>query len=146
MIGAKVDMREIEKGLEAMADPKVVDRAARALKKPMRDDQRDHARQAEGSDGTWPARKRLVGRGKKVLRRNRRKLLGKLPRATIVYARGGVVTAMSRAKFSLAHQDGARVGRGAKLPKREFLWISDGLLTTAAAELQEAALRGWGGG
>lgn len=144
-VGADVDTRELAGGLAAMADRKVVDAVARALKKPMRQDQRDHARAMEGPDGRWPGRKRLGGRGKKALRRNRRKLLGKLPGATIVYARSGTVTAESRAKWAEAHRKGAIVGRGAKLPPRDFLWISDGLMTTAAAELQEAVLRAWGG-
>lgn len=144
-VGVKVDNRDLDKGLAAMADQGLVDAVARALKKPMRLDQRDHAAKAEGPESKWAPRKRLGTKGKKAQRRNRRKLLGKLPRATIVFSRGGVVTAQSRAKFSAAHQDGATVGRGAKLPARPFLWISDGLETTAAVELQDAVLKAWGG-
>lgn len=141
--GAKVDTRDVDRGLAAIADTNVLARTARALKKPMRVDQRDHAAQAEGPDGKWAPRKRLGSRGKKTAARNRRKLLGRLPRATAITAEGGTVSAVSRAKWSLVHQEGGRVGRGATLPARPFLWISEGLLTTAAAELQAAALGAW---
>jgi hypothetical protein len=145
-VDVKVDMRELEHGLAAMCSTRTLTEVARRLRKPMRADQRDHARKMEGPDGSWPPRKKRLGRGKAAKKRNRRKLLGRLPGAIKVYARGEVVTAESLAKWAEAHRTGARVGRGAKLPIRDFLWISDGLMTTAAAELQEVALRAFGGG
>jgi phage gpG-like protein len=145
-VDADIDLRELTGGLDAMVHPRVIDAVARELKKPMRLDMRMHGQERQGPDGPWVPRKRLEGRGKKVLRRNRRKLLGKLPTAVIVTARNGIVRAESRAKWAAIHQDGGTAGRGARIPRREFLWISDGLMTLASEELQKAVLRAWGGG
>ena len=55
------------------------------------------------------------------------------------------VVAFSRVKWSSAHNDpnGARVGRGAKLPGRIFLWASDQLLKLAAATFEKHILGRW---
>jgi phage gpG-like protein len=98
----------------------------------MRADQRDHSKQKEGPDGKWPARKRLGSSTKKARRRNARKLLGKLPNAVVITASSTSVVARSRAAWSSVHQDGGRAGKGAVIPRRQFLWISDELLQTAA--------------
>lgn len=120
-VGGDIDVRLVDVGLAAMGDPKLAADIARDLKKPLRADQRDHARQQEGPDGKWPKRK-LGGR---------RRVLGKLPAAIKVTARGSMVSAVSRASWSGAHQDGAVVGRGARLPARPFLWLSNELLELA---------------
>lgn len=118
----RIDVREVDLGLAALRDRRLVADIVRDLKKPLRADQRDHAKAQEGPEGKWPAR-RLGGR---------RRILGRLPSAVKVTGRNGVVTVASRASWSLAHQEGGRVGRGAVLPARPFLWISEAMLAAAA--------------
>lgn len=120
-IGGSIDVRGVDLGLERMGDKRLVGAIARELKKPLRADQRAHARDQAGPDGKWPKRK-LGGR---------RRVLGKLPNAVRVVARRGMVSAESRVPWSGAHQDGDKVGRGATLPARRFLWISDDMLQLA---------------
>lgn len=132
-VRAKVDLRDVYQGLDGMADPRALSRGVRALKRPLREDQRDHARKAEGPDGRWAARK-LGGR---------RRPLGRLPGAVKTVVTADAVSVISKARWSEAHMTGATVGHGAKLAPRVFLWVSDGLATTAADLLRDAVLEGW---
>jgi phage gpG-like protein len=121
--------------------------AFRELRKPMRGDQREHARRAEGPGGHWPAR--APATEERRLRRNRRlripkalrlispvktqrrstpaAILGRLPRALRIDSGELWVRATSRATFGGSHNEGAMVGRrrSVKLPRREFVWVSD---------------------
>lgn len=126
-VSGTVDVAQVDLGLERMADKKLAGVIARDLKKPLRDDQRDHAKAQEGPEGKWPKRK-LGGR---------RRVLGKLPAALKVGARSGLVYVESRVRWSGAHQDGGKVGRGAVLPERRFLWISPKMIETANAVATE---------
>lgn len=56
-----------------------------------------------------------------VDRAESRPILGQLPHTLVVDVSGGAVTLMSRTheKWSAAHNEGASVGNGAQLPKRE---------------------------
>lgn len=120
-LGGNIDVHDVDLGLERMGDKRLVAAIARELKKPLRADQRAHARDQAGPDGKWPKRK-LGGR---------RRILGKLPNAVRMIARRGMVSAESRVSWSGAQQDGGKVGRGATLPPRRFLWISDDMLRVA---------------
>lgn len=132
-VSVTVDIGKVEEGFDAMERRAgMLGDAFRQLKKPMRADQRSHSKQKEGPDGAWPARKRLGSGTKKARRRNARKLLGRLPNAIVVKSYRSAVVAQSRASWSSVHQEGGRVGRGAVVPRRQFLWISDELLKTAA--------------
>lgn len=131
---------KLEAAFAAAIDPRVLRTVARELKKPLREDQRDHAKAQEGPLGKWPKRK-LGGR---------RRVLGRLPGAIRVLVShevgGSVVTATSKVKWSGAHQDGpTRVGHGTVLPRRQFLWISPRLAEIAAASLAAAAAAPLGG-
>jgi hypothetical protein len=104
------------------------------LRKPALIDQRQHDQAARGPDGRWPplaastlARRARMTKTKSGRKRKPNKLLGRLPKAmqSIVNTRSLIVR--SRVKWSLAHQRGARVGNGAILPRRQFMWISDWL-------------------
>lgn len=115
------------------------------LRKPMHYDQRDHRDRQRGPQGPWqqlaPSTKARYAREGK--RRNRR-ILARLPNAryTIVTARA--LTMRSRVRWSMAHQDGpTRVGRGARLPQRQFLWISKRLLQEARRHFNLALWQRW---
>jgi len=112
---AKVDMKRVLTG----------------LRKPATVDLRQHDHAARAPDGAWPglalstiARRTKMIRTKGGRLRKQNKLLGRLPRAlqSIVSSRSLIMR--SRVKWSMAHQKGAIVGRGSRLPRRQFMWIS----------------------
>lgn len=137
--------------------------AFRELRKPFRSDQVGHARGEEGPGGKWPARSPLTEARRLARNRNVRttkamkavllrkptkrstpkRILGRLPSA-VVYTVGELfIRATSRAKFGGAHQKGATVGRGSRVPQRMFLWLSDGLRAKARELLAEHVMKGW---
>ncbi len=114
---------------------------------PARFDQRDHDNKELAPDGSWPAlHPSTVARRARMAKSKRRrakprKLLGRLPKAmqNIVSAKSLIVR--SRVKWSLAHQKGAIVGRGSRLPRRQFMWISDWLKGQARKLLEQTMMR-----
>jgi phage gpG-like protein len=127
------DLRDVVAGLDAMAGSGAVAEGLRRLRKPLRADQRDHSKKAEGPDGRWPARQQ----------KGRRRLLGRLPSTVKITSNQSVLSAVSGVAWSAIHQEGGIANNGAKIPARPFLWISDGLLTQAAAELRDAVIGRW---
>lgn len=132
-LSATVDLRQVEAGLDAMGNPQVVAKALRAVRKPLRDDQRDHAKRNEGPGGKWPAR----------TLKSRKRLLGRLPTAVKVTSTSTSVSAVSSVPWSSVHQEGGIVGRGARIPARPFLWASESLKTRAAEILRDAVKGEW---
>lgn len=124
----------------AAAAPVVVTAVAKALRGPVRQDQVNHARAQEGPEGPWPARAPRPGRRR---RGRARRLLGRLPSAIRLSVTGATIRAESKARRALAsaHQYGARVGKGAVVPRRQYLWISDELLRIAEQALIEASTK-----
>lgn len=138
-------------------------RVFKELRGPARFDQNHHDRTAEGPDGRWPAlaastlarnkwiRSRKGTKAKARLpgsRRRRpksRKLLGRLPRAleSIVSAHSLAIRSRVRRGLGLVHQAGGRAGRGSRIPRRQYLWISDWLKEKARVAFQDALLRSW---
>lgn len=114
-------------------------------------DQQNHDRALRGPDGPWPAlaastiARRMRPRGKSKTGKNRSwptKLLGRLPKSLQAIPSKMKLLVRSRVKeFSLAHQGGAIVGNGARLPRRQFLWISDWLLERCRVEFVRAMAR-----
>lgn len=104
------------------------------LKGPATFDLRHHWRKDEAPWGHWPGlapstlerRTRKRGRGKDGKRRSwPKKLLGRFPTAIkhIVSKRSLIV--QSRVKrFSMIHQEGGVAGHGARIPSRQYMWIS----------------------
>lgn len=135
LLAARVDLSFVERALSAAKDPRTLAAAWRKARKPLRADQRDHAKRKAGSDGSWASRspltQRKVGQGHGNAKRPR-KLLGKLPGALTASSSTKGVKVESRAKWSRAIQEGGRVGNGARLPAREFLWASATVLGIVA--------------
>lgn len=114
-------------------------------------DQQQHDRATQGPDGAWPQlapstiARRMRPRGKSKTGKNRSwptKLLGRLPKSLQSIPSKGSLIVRSRVKeFSLAHQGGAIVGHGSRLPRRQFLWISPWLLERARIEFLRAINR-----
>lgn len=146
LVTATVDLGDVDTGLVA------IERRAHALgpvmqslKKPLRDDQTNHKRAQSGPSGAWPARSpETIARahGKRKLPRA---ILGRLPAATSYKATPTAVTGTSKVRWSGAHQDGDVVGHGARLPAREYLYISDEMLELASNEVATALVNAFGG-
>jgi phage gpG-like protein len=164
-IDANFDLTEVDR---AMADVEARARrlapAFRELRRPLRTDQRAHARAAEGPDGRWPprspfteARRQVRNRAVRVhrfdvLRRGEgrrrstpKQILGRLPAAILVKVGELYIRATSRAAWAGIHQYGGNAGRGrrVRIPARPFLWLSDGLLRTARDVLGNYVVKGW---
>lgn len=160
-----LDLGEVDRAIETVETrAKRLGPAFRELRKPFRADQASHAKSEEGPNGKWPARspltearRRARNRGvrqtkamktialrKATKRSTPKRLLGRLPGA-VAYKVGELfIRATSFAKkIGGAHQQGATVGRGVRLPKREFLWPSAKLLDTAFDVLGKYVVKGW---
>lgn len=159
MIVAKVDDRSVQQGLRevAKAGHDLAD-VFRRMRQPMRRDQAEHARAEAGPDGPWPARKSRSRERKLYAKVRRRRggastaqvfrfngLLGVLPDLIQVKAVGATVIARSPIKWARAHADGATVGRGADLPERPFLWVSEDLAALASKMIGDHLSRAWKG-
>jgi hypothetical protein len=152
MLRAKVDTTEIDRGLAAMTqEARNLGPAWKEARKPMRADQRDHARRREGPDGPWAPKaastraREALARKRAGKRRGSRRLLGRLPSAITITADRRRVVARSRARgvVSGTHQDGGTAGRGARIPARVFLWASESLLNVVAGIIEKHILGRW---
>jgi hypothetical protein len=115
-------------------------KAFRRIRPHMRKDQRDHAARREGPESAWPKRAAStlakMGRSKSG-RRLVRRPMGKLTTAVAYSASDKGVFGESRVPWSLAHYARTRVGHGAILEARPFLWISDSLTRIASRLLAD---------
>jgi phage gpG-like protein len=162
--GAYIDLTEVDRALaDVETRAKRMAPAFRELRKPLRLDQRDHARGEKGPGGKWPARSALTEERRTAKNRRVRltkamqsiapkklrhrstpkRLLGRLP-AAVIYATGELfVRATSRVAWSGVHQEGGSVGRGSKIPARPFLWLSEVILDKAKQTLAAFVVKGW---
>lgn len=144
-VSATVDFADAFRGINAMGQRAVLLPAMKALKAPMRLDQREHAKAKIGPEGGWAPRTQATlaqHRKKKLPSR----ILGRLPTAVSYLATGLSVVGESRVAWSSVHQDGGTAGHGAKIPARPFLWISEKLLGIAVNALEGAVLAAFGAG
>lgn len=122
-------------------------RAWRELKPVLKVDIREHFRAREGPDGKWPPLAASTKEKRKAARGGRRRrggLLGKLRTAFTIEFDEKELRAESRVpEWASAHQDGATVGRGAKLPKRTHIWMSNEFIDRAVERLIEHITRRW---
>jgi phage gpG-like protein len=104
------------------------------LKGPATFDLRHHWRKDEAPQGHWPGlaastlarRTRRRGRDKNGKNRNwPKKLLGRFPTAIQHIVSKHSLVVRSRVKrFSMIHQAGGVAGHGARIPSRQYMWIS----------------------
>ncbi len=137
MMDGKVDTRAVDRGLEALAvkSGRVLPHILGEFGKHIRRDLKAHQRTQSGPDGPWPKLSPATVRKRRRAKRGKggsRRPLGKLP--TLVTARivdGEAIQVRPRpqvAKLAAAHDQGAVVGHGARLPAREWFYVSDELL------------------
>ena len=150
MIRATVDMTEVDRGIDSLtAAARDKSPVYKELRKPLRQDQAEHAKRREGPAGKWPAKSPFTlarearARKRAGKKRGSRRLLGKLPSAIAVKADRNKVVAYSRVRWSSIHQDGGAAGRGAKIPARPFLWASQKLLEKARELFENHILGRW---
>jgi phage gpG-like protein len=126
LAGARVELGFVERALIALRNPDLRP-AWREAKKPLRADQREHAKRQQGEGGAWPGRspltQRKAGTGSGKNKRPR-KLLGRLPGAISGKSTRSGVVLTSRAAWSGIHKSGGTAGYGARIPARDFLWVS----------------------
>lgn len=156
-IVATIHTGDVERGIREMERrAKMFAPAFQRLKKPLRDDQRNHAIAQDGPEGKWPPRKSKYGsrtqkrdsggrflKGKRGKRKPAGKLLGALPGATRYRVETDSVRAFSPVPWAGIHQEGGTAGRGAKIPARPFLWLSDALLRVADEVIAEHIAEPW---
>ena len=148
MLEARIDTGDMVSGLRALARAgRDVAPILREARKPLRSDQREHQRRKRGPDGPWPGpsagtvRKR--GRTKSG-RRRRRRPLGRLPTSlSIVIVGRATLVARSKVPWAYVHQEGGRVGRGARLPARPFLYFGREFLEDVEQALGQYLARSW---
>jgi phage gpG-like protein len=97
----------------------------------LRADQREHAKKQAGPEGAWPARSSST-RVRSGNRRRARKMLGRLPTSVSMRGERQRMIMRSPVAWSGAHQEGDRVGHGARIPARPFVYVSDRALEVVA--------------
>lgn len=149
-LSIRVDLTHVDRGLDAMAAAaRNLAPAYKALRLPLRKDQREHAKAKAGPDGAWAPKSPLTiarerRKKRRASRRGRvRKLLGRLPMVIKMIADRRRVAAVSGVRWSAAQQDGGRVGKGATLPARPFLWASPTMVKIARLALAEHITSAW---
>ena len=144
-IAAKVDLGQVEASIrELERRGQDLKPALRIIGKEMRLDTRDHARAKAAPDGKWAPRAAETIRAARKGSGRARRFMGRLTTAVDYIAQNKQVIGRSKVPWSGAHQEGAIVGKGVKLPARPFLWISENLLEVSSRVLQRFILNGWG--
>lgn len=123
MIRIRPNISFADRALIALRDPDLR-KAFNEARNTLRLDIRDHKKQRRGPDGTWAARASSTKERARSGRGRPRVVLGKLPLANTSKAtrRSAIVT--SRVAWSKVQSAGGRVGRGARVPARDWAWIS----------------------
>lgn len=142
-----VDLRDVVKGIDGMsAAAKDLRPVWQHLLPAFKKDQRSNFGRQEGPEGKWPKRVRprytKAGRGRRRKRRQM-KLLGKLRTAWKTRMDRDQLEAYSLVDWSGVHQDGGVAGRGARIPQRTHLWVSNELHDLAVREIELHLVRGW---
>lgn len=163
------DLRDFRKGRkEVEARARQLAMVFRALRRPLIADLNAHAERESSPEGKWPKRsastERELGRRRSVFvsttrtrKTKRRKaqvtkaavrfntILGGLPSTTVVRAKNFQVEAKNPVPWAHVHQFGGRVGKGAIVPERPFVFISDQVAEAASNAIADYVADGWKG-
>lgn len=132
MIETKVNLGLVDRLLSSLRRPDLRP-AWKEAKQPLRRDIRDHRQKREGPSGSWAARAASTKERARYGDRPRR-ILGRLPTALQTIATRRSVAMKSRVAWSEVQRSGGAVGRGSRIPARDFLWAS-GLALDAIAQI-----------
>ncbi|MCG8422240.1 MAG: phage virion morphogenesis protein [Proteobacteria bacterium] len=140
---AEIDTSAVERGLRGLLRAGTdISPVLRGATTPLRRDIRDHQQQQEGPrNARWPAHaqatRRKQARGRSGRRRTQR-MLGRLPRlATVRVVGRDTLVARSRVRWARVHQEGGRVGHGATIPPRVWLYFGEDFVD----DLEQAVVR-----
>lgn len=131
MIEARVNLGLVERALNTLRRPDLRP-AWKEARQPLRADIRDHRAKQAGPSGAWPGRAASTKERGRYAGRRPRRLLGKLPTALTTLSDRRRVAMRSRVAWSEVQRTGGTVGRGAKIPPRDFLWASAEVLSAIA--------------
>ena len=159
----KVRLDEVEAGIRAMqrqAERRKV--FFQTLKKPAKQDVRDHQKAKRGESAAWPPldpdtlakRRRRPGRrpGRRSARarapgrrqRGRQpQLLGRVPRAWKTFLSEDHFKLRNMVRWSGIHNTGGVAGRRARMRRRQFAYFSRAFLNDALAAYGAFVLQGW---
>lgn len=156
-LGADVDLRDLEEALRRIElagyDLRpVFIRSRRA----MRQDIKAHRKAQASPEGRWAPlspltiAKRRARKGKQGRKRRRPpkpigKLLGRLPGAFNIVIGAHTMRAISRVKWSGAQNEGDKVGKRARIPSREFMWVSRAMVASVATVASDFMIGAWEG-
>lgn len=159
MIDVEVDASDLVAHFDEVARraPERIAKIFASLRAPMRRDQREHADREEGPDGArWPARAASTAEKVRIIRRAGRQkgqrtlrytkiegLLGTLPELTVVGAQRAAVFARPPTRMTFladVHSWGAVAGRGAVIPSRPYIYVSEELARSALAKIASGVL------
>lgn len=168
----RINTRDVEQAIRATKElAHELTRVMRALKPWAKRDQLEHAARTMGPEGPWPVRARATlekrqkrarivvtrtqttrarkggGIGSKIVTRQRATWpLGTLPKSIRYRAERDLlrVTGVPE-EIAEAHRRGATVGRGAKLPARDYIWFSPRFVDMAAATIEDYIVAPWRG-
>lgn len=173
VVDVRVNLKDVEDGIAAMkAAAGEMRRVMVALKPFARKDQESHAIARMSSTGPWPARARttldkvekrsrlvvvktqttrrkrnaagnLTGGAKIVTRKRATEPLGSIPKSVRLRARADELIGDSTIGWAGAHNKGATVGRGSRIPMREFLWWSPPFVELAVNAIEDYVIIPW---
>lgn len=160
---AVINVDDVIAGINAMARAgKNMRPVFQGARKAIKADLEDHFDRASAPGGAWPGRaastlERIRERRGSVRKRGARKgqltkrgerrvanQLGRLKWAWKVTVEKSRIEFRSRGgKMADAQNEGATVGKGAVIPKREFAWLSEAIVVKFADAMREHIRRAW---
>lgn len=129
-----------------------------SVRKPAQQDLREHQKERKGEVGAWPPldpetlRNRQLVRarrkGRKPGRRRRSpgfaaRMLGVVPRAWKAFVSEDGLLLRNMIPWASVHDQGGRGGKGATIPRRQFVYFGRDFLEDVLAVWQEHVLKGW---
>lgn len=147
MLTVEIDLDEVYRSMdEAIRRGHSLGPIFRDIKGPLKVDQQEHAKDRAGPDGAWPPRAAATLAKLRANGRRARRPMGRLTssvkyRSTATGAIGESPVAWSGGAIS----KGGKVGHGATLPARQFLYASDQLLRFAGEMILDFIFDRWGG-
>ena len=110
----------------------------------LRADQKDHARKQEGPEGPWAPRSSSTRVRAGTRRKRARRLLGRLPTSVAMKGDRQRLLMRSPVRWSGAQHEGDRVGHGAMIPARPFVYVTQRALEAVAGVVVRAVAKVFG--
>jgi hypothetical protein len=159
-ITGTIRLHEVQAGLHGMlrqAESTAARSFFESVRKPAQQDLREHQKERKGEVGAWPAldpatmRNRQLARarrkGRKPGRRRRApgiaRMLGVVPQAWKAFVSEDGLLLRNMVRWAGVHDEGGRAGKGATMPRRQFVYFGRDFLEDVLAVWHEHVLKGW---